>query len=69
MSIPEGWLLWSVSDIAEYLGCGRSTVYRYMAQPDFPAKGRPGGGHPRWRAVEVKDWAARHFTPEGKLTA
>lgn len=66
--IPEAWILWSVAEIAAYLGKGRSTVYRYMAQPDFPAAQRPGGGHPRWYAVAVKEWAARQFTPKHKLT-
>lgn len=68
MTVPDEWALWSVAQIADYLGCARSTVYRYMADPAFPAKGRPGGGHPRWRAVDVKEWAARHFTPDRKLT-
>lgn len=57
--LPEDWILWSAKDIAAYLGCGRSTVYRHMADPEFPKAQRPGGGHPRWLAVEVRAWALR----------
>lgn len=59
MKLPDDWILWSAQDIAAYLDKGRSTVYRYMADPDFPKAERPGGGHPRWRAVEVRAWALR----------
>lgn len=69
MSIPESWILWSVADMMAFLGCSRSTVYKHMADPTFPQAIRPSGGHPRWRAMDVKEWAARQITPAGKLTA
>ena len=56
MSEPD-LTLWSVAQIGGYLGCGRSTVYRYMADPDFPKAHRgPGRAHPRWLAAEVRAW-------------
>jgi predicted DNA-binding transcriptional regulator AlpA len=42
-----------------YLKCGRSTVYRYMADPDFPKAIRHGRGHPRWLKAEVVAWWMR----------
>jgi len=48
--------LWSVSDIGEYLGYKRSTVYsRIICRPTFPQPVRLTGS-PRWFSDEVEKW-------------
>jgi len=49
--------LWRVSDIAEYLGLGVSTVYRnIICKVGFPTAVRLGGRTPRWFPHEVERW-------------
>ena len=57
--MSDDMTIWTAREVAVYLRCGRSTLYRHMQKPDFPAKINPGGGHPRWLAVQVKNWALR----------
>jgi predicted DNA-binding transcriptional regulator AlpA len=50
--------LWTVDDIAAYVGYHENFVYQLKDRPDFP---RPVmlGKHPRWIANEVKNWAKK----------
>jgi predicted DNA-binding transcriptional regulator AlpA len=59
LTVADGLELWAVADVMAYLKCGRSTVYRYMADPDFPKAIRHGRGHPRWLKAEVVAWWMR----------
>jgi predicted DNA-binding transcriptional regulator AlpA len=61
--VSQDFTLWTASEVAAYLRCGRSTVYRFMARADFPKAIRPGNGHPRWLKVEVEAWAVRQKFP------
>jgi|CXWL01.1.fsa_nt_gi predicted DNA-binding transcriptional regulator AlpA len=47
--------LWSVDDIADYVGYHENFVYKMKDNPTFP---RPVvlGKQPRWIPQEVKDW-------------
>lgn len=56
--------IWTAREVADYLRCGRSTLYRHMQKPGFPAKINPGGGHPRWLAAQVKNWAVARERPQ-----
>lgn len=56
--LPLDAQLWSAEQIGEYLGVSARTVAeRYAVHPRFPKARKPGGGHPRWVAAEVIDWA------------
>ena len=49
--------LWTAREAAAWMKCSRATFYRFRAHPDFPKAVRPGGGHPRWLASEIIQWA------------
>jgi predicted DNA-binding transcriptional regulator AlpA len=63
--VPIEVALWGVMDIAEYLGVSRSQVSnRFLPLPGFPSAIRiPTSdghrSHPRWRAIEVIEWAGK----------
>lgn len=50
--------LWTIDDIASYIGYHENFVYQLKDRPDFP---RPVqlGKHPRWIQSEVKDWVKK----------
>ncbi len=49
--------LWSAAQVREYLGISQTTFYQRRATPGFPSMvDRPG--QPRWRASEIRAWAA-----------
>jgi predicted DNA-binding transcriptional regulator AlpA len=57
---PNEHTLWTKEDIAEYLRVSpRTAAEIYAPQPTFPRAIRPGGGHPRWKALEVIEWAEK----------
>ena len=56
-SVPFNVRLWTIADIAQFIQVSRDTVTRLKSKPGFPAAIRIGGGHPRWKAVEVVRWA------------
>ncbi|MDQ3095598.1 MAG: helix-turn-helix domain-containing protein [Actinomycetota bacterium] len=47
--------LWSVDDLAEYVGVPVATVYRWSSRGDGPP-GYRVGRHLRFRPVEVERW-------------
>ncbi|WP_366523462.1 AlpA family phage regulatory protein [uncultured Microbulbifer sp.] len=52
--------LWTSEDIATYLSCSESTVFRISAKPGFPQPVKINGvGGRRWVSEEVRDWAKR----------
>ncbi|MEW5248629.1 AlpA family phage regulatory protein [Microbulbifer sp. 2201CG32-9] len=52
--------LWTSEDIATYLSCSESTVFRLTAKPGFPQPVKiTGVGGRRWVSEEVRDWAKR----------
>lgn len=54
-SIPNR--LWSLMDIAAYMGRSRSVAKLIVAQPGFPAPIKLwAGSHPRWIERQVRDW-------------
>lgn len=56
--------LWSVREVAAYLGLSRAQVYeKVITRSDFPAGINPTGdrmGQKRWKPSEVIDWAEEH---------
>jgi excisionase family DNA binding protein len=50
--MEDRWL--SVSEIAEYLGVVRESVYRWLAQRNMP--GHKLGRHWKFRKDEVDEW-------------
>ena len=50
--------LWTVAQVAKRCSISRSSVYRLVAQGDFPA-GVVLGGSRRWRPAEVESHIAR----------
>ena len=57
--LPLKDTLWTVSDVAEYLSVSVSTARKLTNQPRFPRARQPGGGHSRWVAAEVVEWAKK----------
>ena len=54
---PDPDELWSAKQVREYLGISASTFYDRRKTPGFPSVvDRPG--QPRWRASEIRAWAA-----------
>jgi excisionase family DNA binding protein len=47
--------LWSVHDVAQYLGVPVATIYRWRAQRYGPAARRVGK-HLRYKSSDVHDW-------------
>jgi predicted DNA-binding transcriptional regulator AlpA len=55
--LPDPAEIWSARQVREYLGISTSTFYERRKTPGFPGLvDRPG--QPRWRASEVRAWAA-----------
>jgi hypothetical protein len=54
-------LLWTLDDVCMYLRIEKTKLRAYQALPDFPRAIRlpseKGSGHPRYKAMEVMDWA------------
>lgn len=48
---------WTKRQIAQYIGCSRTQVNRYIACPDFP-KSIGEGRFQTWAVEEVKTWWA-----------
>jgi excisionase family DNA binding protein len=51
--------LWSVEDLARYLGVPANTVYRWRSTGKGP-EGHRVGKHVRYRPADVEDWLNRH---------
>ncbi|WP_366525551.1 AlpA family phage regulatory protein [uncultured Microbulbifer sp.] len=52
--------LWTSEDIASYLSCSESTVFRLSAKPQFPEPVQIGGvSGRRWVSEEVREWAKK----------
>lgn len=49
--------LWTVRDVAQYLGVSKSTVYCWRSEGVGPA-GRRVGRHVRYRPADVRQWVA-----------
>lgn len=65
-AIPLDIALWDASEGAAYLRVSESQYKeRYACRPDFPrairlpVEGSTGRGHPKWKALEVIEWAQR----------
>lgn len=50
--------LWSVQDVAEYLGVPVTTLYRWRSHRYGPSARRVGK-HLRYRAADVIEWVER----------
>ena len=69
LNVPLDKQIWSISICAQYFGIADKTfIEQYAASPSFPDAYKPptlsGGGHRRWRAQDVIDWAFSN--PEDK---
>lgn len=69
LNIPLDQQIWSIPICAQYFGIAEKTfLSEYAASPSFPEAYKPptlsGGGHRRWRAQDVIDWAFSN--PEDK---
>lgn len=52
--------LWTSEDIAGYLSCSESTVFRLSAKPQFPEPLKIFGvSGRRWVSEEVREWAKK----------
>jgi len=49
--------LWSIHDVADYVGVSKSSAYRIVAQPGFPKPLKLEGVSQRWKPAEVQAWA------------
>ncbi len=57
--LPLKDTLWTITDVSEYLTVSVSTARKLANQPRFPRARSPGGGHSRWVAAEVVEWAKK----------
>lgn len=70
--IPLSVDLWDSATIGQFLKVSAKQVTdRYAPLPDFPKAIRlpapgSGKGHPRWKAVEIIEWAERYLDGNGK---
>lgn len=55
MHTPQTSKLWTVDDVAEYLGVPKKTLYRWRTEGYGPA-GRRIGKHLRYRSADVVAW-------------
>jgi len=46
-------------EVQHRVGLGRSTIYRWMAEGNFPKPVQLGGYSVAWAEDEVEDWIAR----------
>jgi len=60
----EGWL-YGWKEIAEYLGCSRSTAYKYFNNLSMPVYRKLG--KPRALKFELDEWT-RQYEQKSKLT-
>lgn len=60
--VPFERVIWSAEQCAGYLGKEVKVFYRMQYLPGFPAR-LPIPGQPRWRALDVTNWALG-ITPE-----
>lgn len=63
--VPLSVDLWDAKLVAAYLKVSpKHVLERYSPRPDFPRAIRlpaaSGKGHPRWKALEVIEWAEKH---------
>lgn len=64
--IPLSVDLWDARHAAAYLKVKpRQITERYALRPGFPPAIRlptkNGRGHPRWRAIDIIEWAEKHM--------
>lgn len=69
LNVPLDSQAWDIETCAKFLKIEKKTfLNEYAASPSFPVAYKPptlsGGGHRRWRAQEVIDWAFSN--PEDK---
>lgn len=55
--------LWSITDVAHYLGVSKDTIYGWR-KPRYGPPASKLGKHLRWRPVDVTDWIGRLRQPE-----
>lgn len=49
--------IWTCDEVAAYLRWSRRKLDYMRKREDFP-RPIPGGGHPRFRAVDIIEWSA-----------
>ena len=54
--VPAKDMMWSITDIANYLNYSTRTVRGFVKRGDFPPSYRIKAGYPRWKACDVKKW-------------
>lgn len=52
--------LLTVGEVAEWMSCSIPTIYRWMANDDFPVSTRIGGSV-RWRASDIREFLDGKF--------
>ena len=50
---------WVISDVAQHLGVGQSTVRAYATRGQMPPPDGRLGRTPWWRPETIKEWRAR----------
>jgi prophage regulatory protein len=59
MSGRQSDAYWRLPTVRAHVGLGRSTIYRRLANGEFPMPYDLGGGRVAWLRSEVEDWMAR----------
>lgn len=54
--MPEPLTLLRMSEVCRRVGLGKSTVYRRIAEGEFPKGVDLGGGVVGWRSDEIEAW-------------
>jgi predicted DNA-binding transcriptional regulator AlpA len=52
--------LWTIEDVADYLGVGSTKARRVVSEPGFPGRIRLGHKVHRWLPADVHRWARSH---------
>jgi len=67
-AIPPSVSMLRRRDVQSCTGLSRSTIYRRVAEGDFPKPVHLGGRTVGWIAAEVQDWLAQQISASRKGT-
>lgn len=48
-------------EVMSIIGYGKTIIYRWVREGDFPAPCHPGGGSSRWSEAEVRQWKSEQL--------
>jgi len=65
--MPDVSRLWTLTDVATYLGIASKCVYHHLStdytfpRPIVLPNGRGGNHHPRWKPGDIMTWVDRYY--------